>query len=156
MHWPALYLQTSLYMMTVSMEVPHSEQAGFQVQKPSGVFLHTLFTVTLLYILYIYIYIIYVCWTFCMNQFSAHRIWSSHSDDADVSGLSGCDAVPLGELFLTLWRTIVPSSWNANQSWTEDESTAFLWHIANHSPAIVLYSRGLKSSSLNILHKSKS
>jgi len=39
-----------------------------------------------------------------MNQFSTHMISSSLSGDAEVSGLSGCDALSLGESFFDILK----------------------------------------------------
>jgi hypothetical protein len=45
---------------------------------------------------------------------------------------------------LTFGRNVVPSSSNATQSWTVDETATFLAHVGSHSPIRVLHSRGLK------------
>lgn len=82
-------------------------------------------------------------WIFCMNPFSTHRIWSSYSGDAEVSGLLGCDTLSVVESFFDILeghsdfllqcRSVLDWRWKCYISCT-------CWEPLT----ILLHSRGLK------------
>ena len=73
-------------------------------------------------------------WIFCMNPFPTHRNWSSHSSDAEVSDLSGCDALSLGELFFDILKECGDFFFKCQSVLDWRWSATFFAHVGSHSP----------------------
>lgn len=80
-------------------------------------------------------------WIFFPSDYLQHSYKQAYISVECAQGFRslGCDALSVGEWFMTLWRMVLPPSSLVRQStaWSlEDEGNTVLWNTRNYSPSV--------------------